>query len=210
MIELDPQDRLQRFGESRPSSFTKIMIGMIVVALFGGGGFFYWYSQRSNYAHVYASLGIASLPSAVELQPQIQNRLDQLSREPCYRVAIYGLADALLKAGYPRETDISLISFAKRCGESNEILVRRYTALSRASDFSGALGVADDLVKSDPANAQVRYWRGKAYEQLKDFAHALTDYINTVQLMGDPATISVNRFPNVRGARPLLRCNYAN
>jgi aspartyl protease family protein len=197
MIELDPQDRLQRFGESRSSSFTKIMIGMIVVALFGGGGFFYWYSQRTNYAHVYASLGIASLPSTVELQPQIQNRLDQLSREPCYRDAIYGLADALLEAGYPRETDTGLISFAKRCGESSEILVRRYQALFRSSDFSGALRVADELVKSDPADPLVRYWRGNAYEQLKDFGRALTDYINTIQLMDDPATISGNHFYDV-------------
>jgi Flp pilus assembly protein TadD len=85
-------------------------------------------------------------------------------------------------------------------------LVRRYKALFRASDFAGALRVADDLVKSDPADAQVRYWRGNVYEELKDFARALTDYINTIQLMGDSVTISTN----VCGARPLLRCNYAD
>src|SRR5437660_11605661 len=103
MIELDPEDRLQRFSESRSPSFTKIMVSMIVAVLFGGG-FLYWYyqSQRPNYSHVYASLGIASLPPTVELQPQIQNRLDQLSREPCYRAAIYSLADALLEAGSAR------------------------------------------------------------------------------------------------------------
>jgi len=134
MIELDPQDRLQRFDESRFSSLTKITVGVwaiLIVALFGGG-FLYWYhlSQGPNYAHVYANLGIAPLPPTVELQPQVQNRLDQLSREPCYRAAIYGLADALLEAGYPRETDTSLISFAKRCGESSEILVRRYKHFS--------------------------------------------------------------------------------
>jgi hypothetical protein len=202
MIKLDPEDRLGRFDESRFSSFTKIMVGistiLIVVALFGGG-FLYWYhvSQRPNYAHVYGNLGIASLPATVELQPQVQNRLDQLSREPCYRAAIYGLADALLEAGYPRETDTSLLSFAKRCGESDEILVRRYKALLQASDFSAALRVADDLVKSDPADAQVRYWRGNVHEELKDFARALTDYINTVQLMGDPDTISVNHFYDI-------------
>jgi len=201
MIELDPQDRLQRFDESRFSSLTKITVGVwaiLIVALFGGG-FLYWYhlSQGPNYAHVYANLGIAPLPPTVELQPQVQNRLDQLSREPCYRAAIYGLADALLEAGYPRETDTSLISFAKRCGESSEILVRRYKALFRASDFAGALRVADDLVKSDPADAQVRYWRGNVYEELKDFARALTDYVNTVQLMGDPVTISVNHFYDI-------------
>jgi clan AA aspartic protease (TIGR02281 family) len=200
MIELDPRDRLPRFDERRFSPFAKIMIAistvLIVVALLGGG-FVYWFSQRPNYSHVYAALGIASLPSTVELQPQVRNLLDQLSREPCYRDAIYDLADALLEAGYPRETDTSLLSFAKRCGGSDEILVRRYRALYRASDFSAALRLADDLVKSDPADAQVRYWRGNVYEDLKDFTHALTDYINTVQLMGAPFTISVNHYYDI-------------
>jgi aspartyl protease family protein len=169
---------------------------LIVVALFGGG-LAYWLSQRANYSHVYAALGIASLPSTVELQPQVRNLLDQLSREPCYRDAIYDLADTLLEAGYPRETDTTLISFAKRCGDSDELLMRRYKALFRASDFSAALRVADDLVKSDPADAQVRYWRGNVYEELKDFSRALTDYINTVQLMGAPFTISVNHYYDI-------------
>src|SRR6266436_5124801 len=100
MIELDPQERLQRLDESRDSSLTKIIVSILIVVALFGGGFLYWYnlSQRPNYAHVYANLGIAHLPPTVELQPQVQNRLDQLGREPCYRAAIYGLADALLEA----------------------------------------------------------------------------------------------------------------
>jgi tetratricopeptide (TPR) repeat protein len=196
MIELDPRDRL-----SHPQSSKFPISAMIIgaVAILGCGGFFYWQyvAQGSSYAEVYRRLGISSLPAALERLPQVQSRLDQLSREPCYRAAIYALADALLEAGYPRETDISLLSFAKRCGESDEILVRRYKALSGASDFSAALGVANDLVKSDPADAQVRYWRGNAYEELKDFARALNDYVNTVQLMGDPDTISASHFYDI-------------
>jgi tetratricopeptide (TPR) repeat protein len=195
MIELDPRDRLPYPNPRKFPVFA--MIGAI--AVLGGGGFFYWQyaAQRSNYVEIYRRLGIPSLPATVELLPQVQSRLDQLSREPCYRAAIYALADALLEAGYPRETDTSLISFAKRCGQSDEILVRRYKALFRASDFSAALRVADDLVKSDPADADVRYWRGNVHEELKDFAHALTDYINTVQLLGDPGTVSVNHFYDI-------------
>jgi aspartyl protease family protein len=196
-LELDPRDRLPRFDEDRFSSSTKIVIWtlLVVIAVFGGG-FSYWYYvlQRPSYAHVYSNLGIAPLPIAVEAKPKVQSLLDQLSREPCYRDAMYGLADALLEAGYPRETDTSLFSFAKRCRESNEILGRRYTALIMASDFSAAFRVADDLVSSNPASAQARYWRGNAYKELKDFAHALTDYINTVQLMGHPSTISVKHY----------------
>jgi clan AA aspartic protease (TIGR02281 family) len=197
MLELDPLARLQ----------AKIFVWTIsIVAALFGGGFLYWYHReppppippsRPIYADVYANLGIAPLPTTVQHKPQVKNRLDQLSREPCYRDAIYGLADALLEVGYPRETDTSLVSFAKRCGESDEILVRRYKALLQASDFSGALRVADDLVKSDPANARVRYWRGNAHEKLKEFAPALTDYINTVQLLGDPVNVSVNHFYDI-------------
>jgi tetratricopeptide (TPR) repeat protein len=101
------------------------------------------------------------------------------------------------KAGYPRETDTSLLNFAQRCGETDEILVRRYTALYQASDFSAAVRIADVLVKSDPASARMRYWRGNAYEELKDFAHALTDYINTVQLLGEPDRVSIDHFYDI-------------
>jgi aspartyl protease family protein len=201
LVELDPRDRLPHFDESTSSSFPKIVVvictALIVAVLLGGGLYWYLLSQRSNYARVYADLGIQSLPPSIEFRPQVQSRLDQLSREPCYRTAIYGLADALLEAGYPRETDTSLINFAKRCGDSDELLVRRYKALYRASDFIAALRVADVLVQSNPADAQVRYWRGNVYEELKDFGHALTDYLNMVQLMGDPVTISVNHYYDI-------------
>jgi clan AA aspartic protease (TIGR02281 family) len=76
-------------------------------------------------------------------------------------------------------------------------LVRRYTALYQASDFSAAVRIADVLVKSDPASARMRYWRGNAYEELKDFAHALTDYINTVQLLGEPDRVSIDHFYDI-------------
>jgi clan AA aspartic protease (TIGR02281 family) len=196
MIELDPRDRLSH-SSSRSVPVFAILIGAI--AILACGGFFYWQyvAQKSNHADVYRQVGISSLPANVERLPKIQSQLDQLSHEPCYRNAMYGLADALIEAGYPREADTSLLSFAKRCGDSDEILIRRYTALVQASDFSAALRVADDLVKSDPADAQVRYWRGNVYEELKDFAHALTDYIITVQLLGDPGTVSVNHFYDI-------------
>jgi tetratricopeptide (TPR) repeat protein len=196
MIELDPRDRLS-YADQRKAPVFAMIVGAI--AILGCGSFFYWQyvAQRSNHVEIYRQLGISPLPVTVELLPQVQSRLDQLSREPCYRAAIYALADALLEAGYPRETDASLLSFAKRCGESDEILIRRYQALFQASNVSAALRVAEDLVKSDPADAQVRYWRGNAHEELKDFAHALTDYINTVQLLGDPATVSANHFYDI-------------
>jgi hypothetical protein len=159
MIELDPRDRLS-YADQRKAPVFAMIVGAI--AILGCGSFFYWQyvAQRSNHVEIYRQLGISPLPVTVELLPQVQSRLDQLSREPCYRAAIYALADALLEAGYPRETDASLLSFAKRCGESDEILIRRYQALFQASNVSAALRVAEDLVKSDPADAQVRSCEG--------------------------------------------------
>jgi aspartyl protease family protein len=196
MIELDPRDR---FSHPNPRQFPVFAMIIGAIAVLGCGGFLYWqyFAHRSNHSETYRQLGISSLPTTVEPLPLVQTRLDQLSREPCYRAAMYGLADALLEAGYPRETDTSLLTFAKRCGGSDEILTRRYKALFRASDFPAALRVAEDLVKSDPADAQVRYWRGNVHEELKDFAHALADYMNTVQLLGDPDTVSVNHFYDI-------------
>jgi aspartyl protease family protein len=53
------------------------------------------------------------------------------------------------------------------------------------------------LVNSNPANAQVRYWRGNAYEQLGNFSNALTDYINSIQLLGEPASVDIDNFYDV-------------
>ena len=125
-----------------------ITLSVIVLVLVLGGGFGYWYyaSQKLNhiakdaprqvpsdfktsapeFEAVYAQLGIQPLPSTVERQQQVQARLSQLSREPCYKDAVVDLARALLKNGYPRESATSLRSFAKRCGGVEEILPLAY------------------------------------------------------------------------------------
>ena len=135
------------------------------------------------------------MSALVEIQPRIQSRLNQLSREPCYQEAIIGLSDALLDAGYPRESAVSLLSFAKHCGgPSQDVLERAYQAFQKVNDFPAALSVAEDLVRSNPAHPTFRYYRAEAYEHLKDFTRALGDYINVVQLLGDPRNVAVSEF----------------
>src|SRR5262245_6272862 len=138
-----------------------IILIVIVLVLVLGGGFGYWYyaSQKPEFEAVYAQLGIQPLPSTVERQQQVQARLSQLSREPCYTDAVVDLARTLLKNGYPRESATSLRSFAKRCGGVEEILPLAYDGLSGIRDFSGALEVAEQLVNAAPASARFRYWR---------------------------------------------------
>jgi TPR repeat protein len=193
---MDPKDRVPHKEPRNAPLFTVITIVVITV---GFGGFFYWYAfpQKSNYSDIYHQLGITQIPSTLELQPAVRTLLDQLSHEPCYHDAVAGLADVLLEAGYPRDTDTALINFTQRCGESDELLYRRYNALYQASDFPAAVRIADTLVGSNPADPQVRYWRGNAYEKLKDYSRALADYINSIQLLGEPDRVAIDNFYDV-------------
>jgi aspartyl protease family protein len=146
---------------------------------------------RSDFEETYKQLGIQPLPLTVERRPQVQSRLAQLSREVCYTDAIVGLGRALLDAGYPREAAISSRSFVKRCGSvsAQEVLPQAYTALQKLNDWSGALDVADELVNALPASATARYWRAMAYDNTGKFSQAMLDYMNTVQLIGDPKAV---------------------
>lgn len=159
------------------------------MTLAAGGAAYWYYWIRLDFSAVYAQLGISPLPLSVELEPNISKRLEQLRHEPCYKDGVVGLAGALMDAGYPREIETSLLSFAKRCGESDAILLWRHAALLKASDAATALDVANKLVGSDPAKAGYRYMRAQTYEQLKNYEAALGDYIVSVQLAGSPSHV---------------------
>ncbi len=192
VLKIDPEARIP-YSEERRFPVTVLLV-MVLVAL--GGGFIYWnFSwQRSEFGAVYAQLGIRPLPRAVEHQTKVQVRLDQLGREKCYRDAVVGLAEALLEAGYPREAAISVRSFARRCGSVGEVLPLAYEGLRRVGDFTGALDVANELVGAAPVNGQFRYWRAIAYEQTGNHLKALTDYLNSMQLVGDIKDVSGDAF----------------
>jgi predicted aspartyl protease len=151
---------------------------------------------RIDQTVVYKKLGISPLPKSIETLPQIQKRLEQLNREACYRDAIVDFAEGLIDVGYPREAAISLRSFVKRCKDSEDLLWIGYSALESISDYQGALELADHLVKTYPANGAFRYARARAYDHLDNFSLSLTDYLNTIQLAGDPARLSGDVFFN--------------
>jgi tetratricopeptide (TPR) repeat protein len=189
----------------RPPIFPVTLFAVTIVLAVGGGAL-YWHhtssappaapsaaaldtSKGSEFEGVYSQLGIRPLPSDVERQQPVQSRLAQLSREPCYRDAVIGLGGALLDAGYPREAAISLRTFVKRCGSASEVLPFAYSALEKLNDFSAALEVANELVEAVPADGTFRYWRALAYDRTGQFSLAMLDYMNTVELFGDPKTI---------------------
>ena len=195
MIDLDPLDRISRPEERR----FPVVFGIFVVIAALGCGWAYWYyaSTKASYAGVYAELGIAPLPIAAELQPQVRNRLEQLGREPCYRAAISGLSQALLAAGYPRESATTVLGFVQRCPGSDDLLAFAYGSLIQVGDFAQALRIADQLVKAFPARSDFHYLRARASDRLNDFAGALSDYANTVQLAGNPKNLVVDVFYNM-------------
>jgi clan AA aspartic protease (TIGR02281 family) len=197
MIQIDPKDRpLYLAKRRRPIGLIIMTTFVVIIGL--GGSFFYW-QVSSTYSDVYRQLDIAPLPLTVEIEPKIYDQVSKLSREPCYRDAILGLSDALLEAGYPRESATSLQSFVNRCNGSDddELLIHALDAWDKTGDYSAVLRVADQLVKIDPANPQYRYWRGNTFEQLKVFPKALSDYTAALQLMGSPNNIAGSQFYDV-------------
>ena len=151
---------------------------------------------EQSVAEVYGQLGISPLPRNSKSE-EIITRLDQMRREPCYRDGIIGLAKLFTEVGYPREADTSLTSFATRCGESDSLSMQRHQVLMKAGDLQTALKVAEKLVNADPGRATYRYMRGQTYEQLKEFEHALADYINSVQLLGSPSRVAGYHFYDI-------------
>ena len=172
---------------------------VLVIIIASVAGVLYWYqtSESGTYNDVYAKLGFAPLPRAVERSRAIQSRLDQLRREPCYKEAVNGLSDALSQGGYPRESSLSLINFVKRCPGSEYLLANAYDALRQIGDLHGALEITDKLVQTYPINSQFRYWRGRARDELNDYGNALNDYVNAVQLEAEPARLVGDVFYNM-------------
>jgi predicted aspartyl protease len=194
MIEIDARDRALHFSQPKRRYGAVVAIIVILIACLAAG-IFYWRTQ-ATYSEVYRQLNISSLPITIEFQSQIYNRIDQLRREPCYKDAVIGLSDALIEAGYPRESALSLGAFAERCRaiDDEDILDREYDAFSKMDDFSAALRAASRLINSHPANPLYRYYRGSAYEHLRNFSSALADYTATLQLLGAPDSVAGSEF----------------
>jgi clan AA aspartic protease (TIGR02281 family) len=200
-IKIDPGERLGGGSAGQNTSF--ILSGLVVLLLLGGGFLFWYYTDnkslfgagtKSAFDNVYAQLGIQPLPPGVARQPQISNRLEQLGREPCYTEAVVRLAQQLLKTGFPREAGTSLQTFARRCGNPNEVLPLAYEAFVRINDHASALDVADQLVNAVPSNGTAHYWRAQAHQRTGNLARALTDYMSTLQLVGNPRHLSSEVF----------------
>lgn len=148
----------------------------------------------SRFGDVYAGLGVTSLPITFERKSEAARLLDELRREPCDKEAIEPLAKLMVESGYPREGATSAMKFGERCGQNDELLELAYAAFTRLSDYSGALSVAEEMVKISQARPRYRFLRGTAYERLKNYKAALSDFISTLQLFSDLSNVAGSEF----------------
>ncbi|MCF2525415.1 retropepsin-like aspartic protease [Bradyrhizobium sp. G127] len=152
----------------------------------------------SRYQAVYEQFGVATLPADFDRKnPKIVRYLDQFSREPCDSSAILPLMRILDEAGYPREAAKSGHSFSTRCQFYNDVIGATFAYYEQINDHTSALAIANDAVKEDEARGRYRFFRGTAYEGLKNYKAALSDYISTLQLFTDLSNVALSEFYRV-------------
>jgi clan AA aspartic protease (TIGR02281 family) len=176
-----------------------IIAGIIaVVAAVGYAGYYiYTTTEMFNpFRKTYERLGI-DLPRSFEKFGLASRYLDQVSREPCDKVAFFALAKLMESAGYPRESARSLEAYNQNCTFSEEMLQFAYAAYTRIGEHKAAIRVADELVKFDSASYDYRFMRGSAYENAKDYKAALADYISTLDLFPDLSKVDGSQFYQV-------------
>jgi clan AA aspartic protease (TIGR02281 family) len=196
-------ERIAPLYDESPSYFVPIAIIVSVVAALAIGIYVNFYTApapppsnpKPDFTSVYEQLGVSPDPAA-ELEKTITGTklLDQLRREPCDREAIQPLAKMLVSFGYPREAATAARKFGERCGYSAKLLEEAYAALTRINDFTGAVAVANEMIKLDQARSRYRYLRGLAYEGMKNPRGALSDYISALQLFTDLSNVAVSEF----------------
>lgn len=149
----------------------------------------------SPYKEVYERFGITPFPIEFERKySSILRPLDQFRREPCDSSAIIPLMDVLMDAGYRRESAKVGQSFSKRCRPYDDVIEKTFALFGQLNDHQSALAVADDAVRSDQASGRYRFFRGTAYEGLKNYKAALADYTSSLQLFTDLSNVALSEF----------------
>jgi clan AA aspartic protease (TIGR02281 family) len=143
---------------------------------------------------VYSRLGV-ELPVQAARDPYVWLRLQELKREPCDQKSMDDLALALDKLGYRREAAGGLYNFVRSCGGPVTALHKATDIFMKLSDYAMAAEVADEYVRRAPDNHNSHYLRGMAFEEGGDYARALTDYADAIELFGsDKKTLSSSVF----------------
>jgi aspartyl protease family protein len=214
-----PERLVPEYAE-RPAYIVPFSIALAFLIAGGAAAFFYFQLQMAEsklqpardlaaskqpaalpkpepfgrFKKVYEDLDITSLPASFERNTEASKLLDQLQREPCDREAVEPLANVMVQSGYPREAAKSALKFGQRCGHSADLLEVAYAAFTRLSDYNGALGASEEMIKLDQASGRYRFLRGTAQERLKNYKAALSDSISTLQLFVDLSNVAPSEF----------------
>jgi aspartyl protease family protein len=130
------------------------------------------------------------LPSDVSNTAEVKRSLDELSREPCDKVAIEKLAKALERAGYRREAAKAYVGFSDSCGGHPNSLRTAVNLLLKLSDYAAATEVATQLIALEPFNDNGFFLRGVARLDGNQPRAAVDDFVTALELFGDKDKIS--------------------
>lgn len=99
-----------------------------------------------------------------------------LEKEPCDRIAIVKLADALGGAGDNRGALLAAERFFSTCGDYARLRWITYEAHRRLSEHDAAIADATKLIDSDPYDPDFWWWRGRSYADKGDWQKAFADH----------------------------------
>jgi clan AA aspartic protease (TIGR02281 family) len=120
-----------------------------------------------------------------KLAAEVARHRATLDREPCDRIAIVRLTDAMLRAGDHRGALVAASQFLSRCGELERLHVVMYTAHQRLSEHDAAIAEASKLIEKRPYEPDFWWWRGRSYAEKGDWQRAYEDHTRVTMLCPD-------------------------
>jgi aspartyl protease family protein len=130
-----------------------------------------------------------NLPASVAGIGAVRQPLDDLGREPCDRLAIVKLGLALGNVGRRREAATAQLSFSAACGGHVPSLKSATSILLDLSDYAGATAAASELIKLEPFDASGYNLRALAYDRGGSPKKAIDDYLTTIELFENKASL---------------------
>jgi aspartyl protease family protein len=115
-----------------------------------------------------------------------------LDKEPCDRSRVVELCEAVLRDGEPRYCLTRSDQFFDKCGDFWRLRWLTYESHKRLSEWDAAVAEASKLVDYNPDDSDYRWWRGIAYAEKGDFAHAAEDYEQAIAIKPQITSIPFN------------------
>ena len=122
---------------------------------------------------------IAAAPVDDAQTARLRRAVDQ---EPCDRVQIVELADRLASIGNNREAVAAATRFFQKCGDHPRLRWVTYEANKRLGEWDAAIAEVNRLIEHNRYDRDYWVWRGLVHEEKGDFARAIADYRQSLNL----------------------------